>query len=342
MENEKSMWFSILPYLTLNRHFILINSQRETGKTYSTLKELIALCLKKDREIFYICRTKAELQAGALPDAFAKVLRNEYGNLQTRSTNEELSYNIGSEDEPEWMRLAVCGALSDFQRLKKRSFPKVWYMLFDEYIIEKDSPMQYVRGEREPDILLNLYQTIDRGEDRVYCIMLGNTGTFYNPYHIHPVFNVRDPGPGRCRKSINLVFVHYAPPRSWAERMEKNLFAQMVRGSTYGSYAIDGEYIEDSPEFVEPRPENARPWFTLAVAGERVGLWRDPDLVWASGAVDPSAPVVSLDSTSHTEGTVYRSNAPQLRILSNAWALGMVRFDSQIVKSRLMPHLYNI
>ena len=252
----------ILPY---QRNFNFINGERSIGKSYTIMKFVIKKCLQRGYEFAYIVRTKNQKKSGALGDAFKKVLLNEFNDYRIECTNEDMVNVIENEDKDERIQLGYCLALSEKTEIKQRSFPKVKYIILDEYMLETNNQHEYYKGWKEPDEFLNIYHTIDREEDRVICFLLGNNTSFYNPYHLHPAFNIPFISKGELWTSENVLFYWAIASDELKEQKKKSKFIKMIDKTDYSDYAVKGDYIYDEAKLIEPAPKNARLLFTIEI-----------------------------------------------------------------------------
>ena len=321
----------ILPY---QRRFNFINGPRSIGKTYTTQKFLLEKALYKHKQFVYVVRTKQEIQNGCFEQAFKKVCDREYKDTEFKWENDTLYYK---DDYESHEVIGYCLALSNYAKLKMRSFPNVYYWLMDEYMLEDNSTAKYINGWREPDIVLSLYHTIDREEDRVTCFFLGNNTTFYNPYHLHPAFNIPQIKPGGIWTSENVLFQWALPSQELMEDKKSSKFLRMIEGTDYSRYSIEGQYIEDSTAFLEEKPGTARYVFTIIYGGKSYGIWRDISrlLVYVDEKADMSCPIrYVLDMAEHTNTTMLGKKDLYLNWLAKNFKLGNVRFVNGEVKKK--------
>lgn len=321
----------VLPY---QRRFNFINGPRSIGKTYTTQKFLIKKALNENKQFVYIVRTKQEIQSGAFEQAFEKVCDREYKDIEFKWENDTLLYKDACGC---YIVLGYCLALSNYAKLKMRSFPQVYYWLMDEYMLEDNSTARYINGWREPDIALSLYHTIDREEDRVTCFFLGNNTTFYNPYHLHPAFHIPQIKPGGIWTSENVLFQWVQPSEELSESKKKSKFLRMIDGTDYSRYSIGGEYIEDNESFIEDKPGNTHFVFSVVYGGQTYGVWRDNNrlLTFIDQKVDPYGRVCyALDMNEHSSHTVLSKRDPYLNWLVKDFKNGNVRFVNGEVKKK--------
>ena len=324
----------ILPY---QRNFNFINGERSIGKTYTTLKFVIKRCIDRKEEFVYIVRTQDEKEKGVLEKAVEKVINNEFKENEFYHTVDEMYVK-----EKDYKRLiGRCIALSEALKIKKRSFPLVKYLIFDEYMLESKSLTRYVSGWKEPELFLSIYHTIDREEDRVVCFLLGNTTTFYNPYHLHPAFHIPQIKKGEIWTSENVLFQWAESSATLANKKEKCKFLRMIQGSDYGTYANDGEYIEDGVEFIEERSQTARHIFNIQYMGKIYGIWNDMEngKIYVDNKYAKCHLNYALTLNDHNENTLLTKskNNTLLNWLSKNFKIGNVRFTSMEVKKLAEP-----
>lgn len=324
----KESYWDIYAILRYQRNFMLINSERSIGKTYTTQKYLIERCIKTKRQFAFIVRTQDEKKKGAFKQAFEKVEKKEFPAKEFAWDTETLC--IDGE------HLGWCFALTESQKLKKRSFPNIDYFIFDEYMIEAGSSASYIKGFKEPDLLLSIYHTVDRDEDRVKVFMLGNNTTFYNPYHLHPAFNVQPIKRGQIWKSKNVLY-QWAEATEWVKsKKRKSKFGEMIAGSDYGLFANVGEYIEDEESFIAKHGSGANYYCTIKANGFDFGLYSDTvqGLMYVSEKIDPSCKLtyaLTLDDQSENV-FVTRIKSAHMDRLAKVVRMGLLRYESMLIK----------
>lgn len=325
--------YRILPY---QRNFNLINSVRSTGKTYTTQFYLLDKAIEKNIEFINIVRTKSQLNKNVFQKQFEKVIHEQYPNRKIKFTK-DTALDVSGEVQK---ILGYCIALSSVEELKLTSFPGVDYMLFDEYVIEPKSSLKYVRGWDEPEYLLNLYHTVDRETDRVKVFMLANNIQWYNPYHIHPAFNIPGVDPGKIWCSDNVLFWNYLMTDDIKNIKENSKFINMIQGTQYSEYAQGGKYIFDNETFVKKMTGRLRCDCVLTYEGDNYGVFTslNEGIIYLSDSYDPSCRFkYALTLEDHRENTLLTrsKNITHLNWLSKNFKMGNVRYTSQAVKTKL-------
>lgn len=325
--------YEILPY---QRNFNFINSIRSTGKTYTYQMFILDKAITKHQEFIMIVRTQNEKQEGVFEEAFQKVILEKFPEYQISFTKDECYLESDNENEPKRI-LGYCIALSEYVKVKKRTFPNVKYMYFEEYMLENNDMSKYVEGRREPDLLLNIYHTVDREQDRVILFAFGNNTAFYNPYHLHPAFKIPKIEVGEIWTSENVLFQRIKPSEKLKKLKSKSKFLKMIDNTDYGKYANKGEYVDDNFNLIEPITTNTRYLMTLIFEGNKFGVSTDMNkgVTYISDKIDPYCTLVfALTLDDHSENTTLtRGNKiSHLQWLSRNYKLGNVRYTSIEVK----------
>ena len=335
----KNKYWDIDEILRYQRCFNFINGERSIGKTYTSLKKFINSYFKKGYQFVYIVRTQDEKKRGIFEKACEKVLINEFKDKEFEFTNEEMFYIERDEDNNiiEKDTVGYCLALSEVVKIKKRSFPRVKYGLMDEYMLEQKQGGQYVNGWKEPDLLLSLYHTIDREQDKVIFFMLGNNTSFYNPYHLHKAFKIPMVEKGSIWTSKNVLFQWATASIELKEQKASCKFLEMISDTEYGTYAKQGDYVDDNLNFISKMTSTARYVMTIEYMGEQFGIYNDlkNGVIFVSDKVDPSCKLAyALTLDDHKENTMLTktNTASHLKWLSQNFKLGNVRFVSMEVK----------
>lgn len=347
---EKYGWIEkqVNDFFSYEQRFIIMNAGRGLGKTYSTQINLLKRAINKRREIGYIVRNQYELDQGVVWDAFEKVIEEKFPEYEFEVKGEEVFCNGKRDEEKNPFKIIRGFALKKVQFYKKHSYPKVDWLFFDEYMIEKDSGATYVKGYAEPTLLMKLYDTIDRRQDRVRVFLIGNTTIYYNPYHISEFFKqlfIKKAEKGEIKKISNAVFWRADPPESVKEEMAKSTFSQMISGTAYGEYANEGEY-EDDIIAVEPMTSGCKCKFALQYNQQKVYVYSGnkdgENRYWISLAEDRSVPCFGV------RGNDVGVNVPAFKIsmyyqlFEYMWNTGHIYFANQKAKTITQDFLWYI
>lgn len=48
-----------------------------------------------------------------------------------------------------------------------------------------------------------------------------------------------------------MLYFYYAPPQKFKDKVSNNKFLNMIKGTSYGNYSSDGQFVEDTEEWIE-------------------------------------------------------------------------------------------
>ena len=267
-------------------------------------------------------------------------MQNEFEKFTIKANTETIWLEVENESgDIEKQTLGYCFALTECVKIKKRSFPNVKWLLFDEYMLEDKQSISYVNGWNEPDLFLSIYHTIDREQDRVVCFLLGNNTSFYNPYHMHKAFNIPHVEKGEIWYNENVLFQWATSTEELRNDKANSKFLRMISPTTYGQYAVKGDYIDDNTEFIEKRPAGCNHYFMFVYQGFTFGVWvsRETGRLYISDKYDPSCRLsYALTVDDHSENTMLTKDKRNtvLQWFAKNFKLGNVKFESMEIKKK--------
>lgn len=327
----------ILPY---QRRFNFINAVRDIGKTYTTQGYFLERALNNKEEFFYVVRQVQEVNDGAFENAFQKVIYKEFPDIDIFF--DKTTCYLGTKKDKIRI-LGHCRALSSVVKVKKESFPRVKWLMMDEYMLEPKHARLYVHGWDEPDELLSIYHTIDREENRVICFLHGNNTAFYNPYHLHPAFDIPYIDDGKIWYSKNVLFQRAVMSEELKKEKENNPFLDMIKGTKYGEYAAQGVYQGDNTDFIEEMPNGCLHIFTFRIESEYYGVWHDTTTrkVYISEKhnADSGHVYCLTDQDMKENERLAKRNGVFWRWLAKKLMASLVWYENIRIKLRCMPEI---
>lgn len=213
-----------------SENFIQLHGGRGIGKSYTTQKTIITDCLFNNIEFILTVPTKKLMEQGMLKKWTAKVLSREFPHWQTHTTQQYLWMRRNEEED--WQRVGQCLPLSGAEEAKNDSsvFRANW-MIWDEAMRIDLNPGL---SETLIELFLAAYSTIDRDEDRVKAVFLGNALNKMDPlYNFFGVDLSKLKKAGPVIRSFNKVS-WYVPVPPDLEDDPDNKFRKMVSGTRYG------------------------------------------------------------------------------------------------------------
>lgn len=319
------MWYDINKTLTHNCLFNFIIGSRGTGKSYSAKKRAIKLFLDKGYQFVYLRRFKEELDESA---------ENYFNDIINDNVfpNAVIEYRAGIY----YINDQIAGysmALTKAKDYKSTSFPLVYFIIFEEFLIEDNGYSRYLKNEVAQ--FLNFYMSIDRYRG---CIVffLANSVSMINPYTLY--FDLSLPYGSNIYKRGDLL-LELVQNEEFIQSRKNTRFGKLIEGTEFSDYAIENKFTMDTKTFIERKSAKAHYYFTFLYENETYGVWIDYDegKIYVSENVDNSCKVVySLTVEDHKPNTMLLRNinrSPFWKTFIDNYKLGNVYFENQKIKN---------
>lgn len=260
-----SKYYSSHKLFSHNAFLNIVMSGRGTGKSFEGKNLIIKNFLKDGSQSVYIRRTKVELDS--VKKTYWNDIRNFYPNLEF-----EVKGDIGYIDGSEVVHFIP---LSTSPNLKSASYPNVTLMLFDEYILTQTSFNRYLKNEM--NLLFDLIETVFRSREKHKILLMANSVSYVNPlfsfFNIEPIHGERF-----SKYNDGLVCIEIFESPKFLEDKMKTKFAQLIKNTAYGKYAIGNETLEDTSDFIKKRTEGKYIFISAFKSnGFEVGVWLNQD-----------------------------------------------------------------
>ena len=319
------MWYDIGQTLTYNCLFNFVVGSRGCGKTYAAKKRAIKLFLEKGHQFVYLRRYQEELQETAESYFNDVILNGEFPDAIIEYKNGQYFVN----DQVAGYAMALTKA-KDYKSI---SYPLVYFIIFDEFLIEENGYARYLKNEVKQ--FLNFYMSIDRYRGCT-VFFLANSVTMVNPYTLF--WNLHLPyGSNIVRKGD--VLLQLVQDDEFIRERKETRFGKLIEGTDFAEYAIENKFIEDNKSFIMKKTEKAYYFFTIKYMGELYGVWIDygEGKMFVSDNVDPYCKIVySLTVDDHAPNTMLLrqiNKSPLFRTFMDNYKLGNVYFESQKIKA---------
>ena len=327
-----SKYWDIRQTLSHNCLFNFIISLRGGGKTFGCLEYCVQKHLDMKRqgipwEFVYLRRQENELKkltisrGGRLFDDIAykfpdHKLKAEANNLTC--DGETIGYGM---------------QLSTAFTQKSDPHPHVHMIIFDEFIAAKQS--MYLPDEVTK--FLELYESIARpGTEHppVQVFFLGNAVTQMNPYFDY--FMLERPYAGQFKKfgQTKDILVQDVDVPELQKNKHESRFGKLIAGTSYASYSIDNEWLEDNTDFIKKKTKNCEYRMSIRYNGTWLGIWFDPIdwMYYISMDVDMQNPnKYSATTDDHKPNVMLIKNVRRMNSfahLIDAYKSGAIRYES--------------
>lgn len=342
---DTSMFWNVKQTLSHNMLINFIVGNRGSGKSFGAKQYAIDRFIKTGEQFGYIRRYKDDLK-DTLPFLFDDIAY-KYPDYEFKADS-KICYIREKPADPDtkWTQNDIAGYgfyLSTADNKKSRPFPKITTLIFDEFLLDKGF-QKYL--DREPEKLLNLYETIARpGTDhpRVVLFLLANATTVTNPYFLY--WNLKMPtkqdknGKNIWKHPSRPILVEDVRNEKFINNKRNTEFGALVEGTSYAGYSIENKFLLDDDTFIEKRDPNARYYFTFTYQSHVLGVWVNmtAGLMYVSKAVDPSHPLnYAITMKDHSPNMLFlknRQRAGHFKKFLEAYQLGAVRFEDMQIKN---------
>ena len=333
---DNSIYYNYDKLFSFNFLLGFVVGERGVGKSFNIKVAMIKKFLKNGEQFIYLRRYKTELDT-ALVTFWDDIQSHGYfDDLDLKVNKNKMLTTFTCDGE-------ICGyavPLSTANILKSTAFPKVKYIVFDEYMLDNSGTYRYLRNE--VTMMLDVIETVGRLKD-IQVIFLGNNTSFYgNPYTAY--FNLELPYNSEFKTfKDGLIVVNYIRNLKYREAKKKSKFGRLIEGSSYGNYVIENKSLRDNDYFIGKKPPDAAFWGLLIVNGCEVGIWQSKNgYMYLSNKFDPNTPYkFACDFSDHTESTVFLNARENyyLRLCVIAYKQGLLKFENQKIKSNIVPLL---
>ena len=320
--------------ISYNAFLNFLIGERGVGKTFGASEFVTRQFIKKGHEFVYIRRYKTDLEKGK--KKFFKALINE-GKFENHKL--EVKGDTFLIDEK------IAGysiTLSTAHQIKSSNFPKVKYIIFDEFLIE-DGQSHYLKNE--VNIFLGLIESVARMRD-VKILCLGNATNDINPYFLF--FDLTLPYNNDIKLYKNgLILLQYMDNKPYREAKKKTKFGQLVEGTDYEDYAINNKFNNNDKNFIEKKTGSSKFSFSFLFNGQKFGIWIDYNMgkMYVSNDYIDNGLCFATTTEDHKPNTMLYSIAKKYNCWNSfilAFKLGNVYFENMKIKNISKEVLKNI
>lgn len=256
-------WYNPKRTRTHNALFNIIIGARSCGKSYGLKKDVIDQFKKKGQQFIYLRRYKDELDKSKETYFDDIIFNREYPEDEITFEND--CYFLNGQ------LMGYAMALTKAKDYKSSSFPNVWTIVFEEFIIEENGYTRYLKNEVET--FLGFYMSIDRYRG-VKVFFLGNNYKLFNPYV--NFWNLQKPYGTNITKAKNgRILLEMLEDPELAEERKQTDFGQLIEGTSFSDYAIDNKSRMETNTFIMKKTERSSYYFTFRYNSELYGVWAD-------------------------------------------------------------------
>ena len=327
MSKDNNVWYDINKTLSYNCLFNFVISDRVAGKTYGATKKCLLEWIRHKKQFIYLRRFESELKDKDIKSFFKPLQRN----------GEFKNYKLEVKEGCFLCNGEVCGyyqSLTTAMGKRGVSFPNVYYMIFDEFMIY-DKNHHYIQNEVNE--FMDYYNTIDRFEDRVKVFFFANAETTMNPYLLKFKLGLQK-GQKICRIK-NLALLERYTDSTRQEKHRKTKFGQLAALTGYDKMAINNEFARDNKDFISKKSKFAKYMFCYKYESKIYGVWvsYNEGKMWVSYDYDKYNPLCyALTTNDMEENTLVIKKLKQSNVfmtLINSFKESNVYFENLEIKT---------
>lgn len=335
------MFYEYNTIRSYNKFYNFILSNRGGGKTYGAKMIGIKSWIKNKEQFAYVRRFKSEFETINL--FFNDIVENEEFPEYEFKTDKKRGY-IKLKSEEDWHVLCHFFPLSIQQNFKSTPYPNVTKIFYDEFLIDKGTTT-YLPNEVVK--CLELTSTIVRKRTNVKFFFLANNISLVNPYFTYFDIKIAPNNRFTVPKNNPQICVELFTNDEFVKEMEETPFGQLIKGTTYGDYAISNNSLKDNNHFIlEKRPSGQMKFIcSFKIGGLELGLWQNNELgiIYVDKKIDiNSLNRYTLTNEEHSPEykmiTLVKSK-PFLVRIKKCYAEGLINFSDQEVKNTFIHAL---
>lgn len=317
------MFYNPHDMLTRNALFNFVIGNRGGGKTHFFKKWGVTSYLKTGKQFIYLRRYKSEIDD----------MSNFFMDIQEYFPDHELTV----KGKKLYCDGKVCGylvALSNALVKKSVNYKEVDKIGFDEFVIDKGA-LRYLQNEVVK--FLEFYETVARLRDDVRVMFLSNAVSVVNPYFLY--WNLR-PDPKKRFTVKGHLLVEFVRNDEFVDAKYKTRFGQIIKGTEYGDYAIENEFLVDNNHFIEKRTQDSKFVCSITYLSHKYGFWVDykEGRFYVSDKVDPSSKhTYAITDSDHQPNTMLIKNKKRAVYIDRfiqAYEGGYCYFENQTIKNQ--------
>ena len=321
------MWYDKQQLLSYNKIFNFVLSNRGGGKTFHFTRWAIDDFKKTRSMCVWVRRYQTEIDEMLLNGKFFDAVRNYYPEDKL-----SIEGNTGLINGEVFIYFI---ALSTSRQLKSNNYPTVNKIVYDEFIIDKGR-ITYIKNE--PEVFLDLFETVARLRDNVRAVFLANSVTVVNPYFTF--FRIRPNAGKRFNVYPRGICVEFFTDAEFIAAKQKTRFGQLIDGTRYSKYSVHNEWLNDSDTFVEKKPKDGCTFLMgLKYQGQMYGFWVNYDKgnIYVNRQYDPSFySLYTLTKEDHEPNLLMIKSlrdSRQMQMVIYGYQNALLRFEDMEVKA---------
>lgn len=336
-----------------NAFITIVIGAKNYGKTFGIRCQFIRDYIKSNGRDKFVDISR---YSSSIPDVacsyFTAIEENisEFSNYMFK-VEKNVAYISIKQDEPEWGILGYFVALTDLEKIKRRTWNNIRRVCFDEFMLER-SMNEYARYlKNENNLLIQVLAALDRRKDgdksSMHVYLLGNKCDLTNP-HLYALGIRSEPKVGYSWYRNKLVLLHNVVDVEYSNEMRQTNLGKLAAMQEGNEYMFGDGYIGADEYKCEKKTSNARFIFGIKFSQFKFGVWFDDvTSIWYINEQFPKANI-NLQNTpiyvlTHEDNTIdvvaARRSTPLLKKLVDLYYSDRLRYSSPACRNIFMDTL---
>lgn len=337
MEIMKNVHWNINLVNSKQRTLNFILGERGVGKTFTTLEWCVNRALKYGEEFVYMRRYESELNT---VDSLLSPLAFD----SNKKLVKDRVYQVkGNDFYADGQIIGHWIALSTSNHLKGTAFPKVKYLIFDEFLAESGVTREL---KKEMFKFYNVLETLFRMRD-FKVFLLANTTSFQCCYKSELKLQVPFNGNEFWTHPKKSILVQITNNQPYRDAKKETCLGKLIAGSSYAEYALNNNFYMDTSSFIKKRSGSHYEILNFMFKGKKYGLYiskKEKEMIidYSKNALQTDYTIKDEEMTDEGSKILSRSSHPVFKYMRNYYDYSNLYYQNMNIKSALFPFLYKI
>ena len=331
MEQHKKEWYNPQKMLSYNQFLNFVIGGRDIGKTFAMKKYLLQQFVKNGKQSLYLRRNKTELDGIDKESFFPRIMLEqifpnyEEVEVNVSRTQTKIVFTSTLKDFENGEFIITSGkimlngrvviylkSLSTWVNLKGSEYDNVFFIMFDEVLIDTSSNKRYLKNEVEA--FLNLLISVFRQRKNCHVYLLSNAANINNPYFAYFKFYENTD-----RRFYNLkdrrILIEFPPNQPFDGSSDDDIYHLIKDSKIYDSVA-NNKFQVDRGKNIGKLKGDKTYLYSLYIDGITLSCYSCNGLVYVKVGYDKHRNIYSVDPAESENGLIYMDRSSDL-----AWTL---------------------